>query len=96
LPEQPFFYPVLTRQYAEQIARDWNTKDPRSGYCGYVVRFRVRAEYLSYYETRTVGSSYHREYWIPAEHLDEFNRNLVGPIEVVIGFEGGDARATVL
>lgn len=27
LPEQPIFYPVLNREYAIQIARDWNTKD---------------------------------------------------------------------
>jgi len=25
LPEQPFFYPVLSEAYATQIARDWNT-----------------------------------------------------------------------
>jgi hypothetical protein len=25
LPEQPFFYPVLSEGYATQIARDWNT-----------------------------------------------------------------------
>jgi hypothetical protein len=25
LPEQPIFYPVLTEEYAPQIARDWNT-----------------------------------------------------------------------
>ncbi len=37
LPEQPIFYPVLTRSYAEQIARDWNTKDPKSGFVGYVL-----------------------------------------------------------
>ena len=24
LPEQPIFYPVLTEEYAVQIARDWN------------------------------------------------------------------------
>jgi hypothetical protein len=27
LPEQPIFYPVLTEEYATQIARDWNTRD---------------------------------------------------------------------
>jgi hypothetical protein len=29
------------------------------------------------------GSDAHLEYWIPAEELDEFNRNIVGPIEVI-------------
>jgi hypothetical protein len=28
----------------------------------------------------------HQEYWIPAEDLPEFNRNLVGPIEVIAEF----------
>ena len=41
LPEQPIFYPVLSEEYAMQIARDWNTKDERSGFVGYVLRFRV-------------------------------------------------------
>ena len=27
LPEQPIFYPVLTREYAQQIAKQLNTKD---------------------------------------------------------------------
>jgi hypothetical protein len=26
LPEQPIFYPVLSEEYATQIARDWNAK----------------------------------------------------------------------
>lgn len=42
LPEQPFFYPVVTHEYAVQIARDWNTKDRQSGFAGYVTRFHVR------------------------------------------------------
>ena len=25
----------------------------------------------------------HQEYWIPAEQLEEFNRNIVGRIEVI-------------
>ncbi len=46
LPDQPFFYPVLNEAYATQIARDWNTKD---GGGGYVLRFRVDAEFLARY-----------------------------------------------
>lgn len=88
LPGQPFFYPVLTEDYAVQIARDWNTKDEASGYEGYVLRFEVRSEFLSRYEIHVVGRSNHREYWIPAEHLDELNRNLVGSIEVIEEFRG--------
>lgn len=82
LPEQPIFYPVLNEQYATQIARDWNAQhnDPK---VGYVTRFRVKKEYLDQYEVHTVGGSQHQEYWIPAEELLEFNRNIIGEIEVI-------------
>lgn len=85
LPEQPIFYPVLTEDYAIQIARDWNAKHNRDK-VGYVTRFKVRTEYLKQYEVQTVGSAGHQEYWIPAENLDEFNQNIVGPIEVIHEF----------
>lgn len=84
LPEQPFFYPVLNEEYAVQIARDWNTKyGSRSGY---VTRFFVRTDFLRQYEIQTVGSSLHQEYWIPATELAEFNRHIVGAIEVIAEF----------
>jgi hypothetical protein len=86
LPTQPIFYPVLYEDYAVQIARDWNANDAASGYGGYVTRFRVRQSFLERYDIHTVGSSRHREYWIPARDLAEFNDNLIGPIEVVQEF----------
>ncbi len=86
LPEQPFFYPVLTEAYATQIARDWNTKDAASGFVGYVLRFQVRTEFLARYTVQTAGSSEHREYWIPAEDLDQLNESLVGKIELIAEF----------
>jgi len=82
LPEQPIFYPVLSQEYAEQIARDWNAKRNKNK-VGYVTRFYVRTEYLMRYEIQTVGGSVHQEYWIPAEELVEFNQNIVGTIEVL-------------
>lgn len=86
LTHQPIFYPVLTEAYAMQIARDWNTKDAASGYVGYVTRFAVRSDALKRYPVRTVGGTAHQEYWIPAEDLPAFNRNIVGPIEVIAEF----------
>ncbi|HEU4931600.1 MAG TPA: hypothetical protein VFT48_05940 [Pyrinomonadaceae bacterium] len=80
LLEQPIFYPVLNEEYANQIARDWNAKQEG---VGYVTRFRMRDEYLTRYEVQTVGSAVHREYWIPAEELTQFNQNIVGRIEVI-------------
>jgi len=85
LPEQPIFYPVLNEDYAKQIARDWNARRNESR-VGYVTRFAVRNEFLQCYEIQTVGGSIHQEYWIPAEKLAEFNKNIVGPIEVVAAY----------
>ncbi len=83
LPEQPIFYPVMNLEYATQIARDWNVRD--SG-AGYVTRFEVEEEFLQRYPVQRVGGSRHTELWVPAEELDEFNRHIVGKIEIVAAF----------
>jgi hypothetical protein len=89
LPEQPIFYPVLDEQYAAQIAREWNTRD---GGIGYVLRFAVDGDYLARYQVQTVGSRVHREYWIPAEELAQFNEQIIPPIEVIGVFPGERPR----
>jgi hypothetical protein len=91
LEHQPFFYPVANEAYAVQIARDWNTRDAASGHAGYVTGFRVRSAYLARHPLQTAGARVHQEYWIPAEEMDEFNRAIVGPIEVVAEFHGEGA-----
>ena len=80
---QPIFYPVLSESYATKIARDWNVK--ASG-AGYVTRFAVLRSFLDRYEVQTAGGSDHLEYWIPAAELSEFNKNIVGPIEIISEF----------
>ena len=62
LPEQPIFYPVLNEKYASEIAGRWNTKDARSGFKGYVIRFEVEDSFLSGYRIQTVGDTYHQEF----------------------------------
>jgi hypothetical protein len=94
LPFQPIFYPVLEEEYAIQIARDWNTRDPNSGYVGYVTRFKVRSVFLTRYPVHQVGAAVHREYWVPAEELTEFNANIVGRIDVIHKFRAHDSKAT--
>jgi hypothetical protein len=86
LPEQPFFYPAIHEAYATQIAPDWNTKDEASGWTGYVLRFRVRSDFLGNYPPRMVGSALHQEYWIPASELDDFNDQIEGVIEAIACF----------
>ena len=68
------------------IARDWNVKESGSGY---VTRFRVRTDFVARYEVQTVGGSLCEELWIPADELPEFNKNIVGAIEVVAEFHNG-------
>ena len=83
LPDQPIFYPVLNRDYATKIARDWNV--PRSG-VGFVTRFAVRRSFLSRYDVQQVGGESILEYWIPAEDLEAMNASIVGQIEVIEEF----------
>jgi hypothetical protein len=83
LPDQPIFYPVMNEEYASQIARDWNVKASGSGY---VTKFAVDAGYLAKFPIQRVGSTIHEELWVPAEELEEFNRNIVGEIEVIAEF----------
>jgi hypothetical protein len=83
LPEQPIFYPVVTEQYAIEIASKWNAVDGKKGY---VARFEVDDDYIADFREETVGAEHHREYWIPAEDLPEFYSHIIGPIEIIHEF----------
>lgn len=80
LPEQPIFYPVTNERYAMEIATRWNIRD--SG-VGYVTRFRVRKACVDRYALQKVGGAHHTEWWVPAEELEAFNDEIVGPIDVI-------------
>ena len=88
LSHQPIFYPVLNEEYAREIAEKWNTKDEHSGYAGYVTKFQVKTDFIQQFAVKQVGDAQHCELWIPAECLEEMNRNLVGKIEVIAEFHG--------
>ncbi|MCI8382706.1 MAG: hypothetical protein HFI07_13130 [Lachnospiraceae bacterium] len=85
LPEQPIFYPVLNEKYAAEIAGQWNVKY-NEDHRGYVTMFEIDDEYAGKFEIHVVGSSYHQELWVPAEELDEFNRHIIGKIQVIKEF----------
>lgn len=87
---QPIFYPVLNEEYATFIAREWNAKDAASGFIGYVLRFRVRTDYLAKFQVQKVGGATALEYWIPARELTEFNDSIVGSIEVISRYAADD------
>ena len=80
LPDQPIFYPVLNEAYARQIAAEWNVA--ASG-AGYVTRFRLPTPFARRYPTCQAGGRDKLELWIPASDLDELNRHLIGPIDIV-------------
>ena len=88
LPHQPIFYPVTNAEYARQIARDWNTRDEKSGFAGFVTEFAVDSRYVAKFAPRVVGASQHQEYWIPSQELDAFNKAISGGIRVLAGFFG--------
>lgn len=95
LSHQPFFYPVLERSYAQQIARDWNAKDDESGFAGFVTEFEVPDAVASRYPVQKVGSHEHRELWVPAADLLEFNLRIIGTIRVVDAFAGPGFKGTI-
>jgi hypothetical protein len=83
LPDQPIFYPVLSKDYAVKIARDWNV--PANG-SGFVTRFEVRRSFLDKYDVQQAGGQAHLEYWISAEDMNAFNEAIVGEIEIIAEF----------
>lgn len=88
LPEQPIFYPVLSEEYATQIARDWNTKDERSGFAGFVCASGCGASFCKsmmcrLWEVRRIASTGFRRAICPG-----LNANIVGEIEIVSEFHG--------
>ena len=85
---QPIFYPVLNREYAEQIAKQWNTEDEFSGFAGHVLSFDLPEEFLQRYPEQNVGGEIHNELWVPANELEELNNNIVGLIRVIDSFFG--------
>ena len=89
LPEQPIFYPVLTFDYAEKIARDWNSTQPSPENVGHVTRFEIDGDTASRYPVQNAGGQAHQELWVPAEELEAFNDGIVGLIEVVASYRDG-------
>ena len=89
---QPIFYPVMNKEYAEQIAKQWNTEDEFSGFAGHVLSFDLPEEFLQRYPEQNVGGEIHNELWVPANELEELNNNIVGLIRVIDSFFGKDYK----
>jgi hypothetical protein len=90
LAEQPIFYPVLNFDYAEQIARDWNSRHEPS-HVGYVLEFDVGDAVAQRYPVQTAGAAnLHRELWVPAEELESFNDGIEGEIRLIATYRQGE------
>ena len=87
LPDQPIFYPVLTFDYAEKIARDWNAIGQGDGRYGFVTAFDVNDVIEARYPVQVAGGRAHSELWVPADELMEFNSGIMGPIQVVAAYK---------
>ncbi len=79
LPKQTILHFVLNENYATEIASKWKSKDEES----YVLHFLIDDEYIKNFRIHTVGKDYHKEFWIPAGELPEFNDNIIGLISFV-------------
>lgn len=88
LPEQPIFYPVLDRGYAEEIASRWNPPDPHSGFMGAVTRVTVPPQAIAAYPEQVVGDRHHRELWVPAGEQAALEDRFAGRIEVLAAWLG--------
>lgn len=89
--QQPYFYPVLNKSYAKEIAF-WNVKDKDSGYVGFITEFDVEDSYIEKYDVHCVGNETHLELWIPAEELHNFNKNIINQIKIVDVYYGDDYK----
>lgn len=88
LPEQPIFYPVMNQAYAEQIARDWNSKHESSG-VGHVLAFDLPDDVTDRWPIQIAGGRVHEELWVPAAELDAFNDMIVGKIRRIATYREG-------
>ncbi len=54
------------------------------------MQFEVRTEYLEKFSIQKAGGREHLEYWIPADEMSEFNRNIVGTIQIIAEYRRSD------
>jgi hypothetical protein len=78
--EQNIFYPVRDEAYTAQITKEWNV--PAYG-VSYIVRCKVSNEFVNKYKIAKVGALRLNELLVPSEEMEEFNTNILEPIEVI-------------
>lgn len=82
-PSQAYFYPFRSHELACLLAEGWYARRYGSGF---VVRAWVQADFLARFDCFSLGGADYLEYRIPVAQMDEFNRNIVGNIELLGGY----------
>ncbi|SFL07672.1 hypothetical protein SAMN03159341_10387 [Paenibacillus sp. 1_12] len=95
LPEQPNFYSVLSKHYAEQMAMNWNTDDAQSGFSGFVTEWDMNESYINKLDRQIVGTALHEELWVPAEQLPRFNTQIQGAIRLIDVYYGSQYKCEI-
>jgi hypothetical protein len=76
-PPQPIFEVMLNFEHAEQRASERCPRDAAAGFAGFVTDFDIDADYVRSFEVQQVGGAVkHREIWVPAGKMKEFNAQL--------------------
>ncbi len=84
---EPIFFPVHSFEYADKIARSWNSVEEDYQFLKFIVMFSLTDKFLARYATQSACEGRYVEYWIPPEDLDEVNENIIGQIEVVAEYK---------
>lgn len=91
---QPIFYPVLNKEYADEIASKWNTVDDFGNYLGFVTEFEISDIEFQRHSVKCVGANLHEELWVKAEDLKRFNSQIQGKIKIIDVFIGDDFKTS--
>jgi hypothetical protein len=86
--EKQAFCPMLAFDDARRVAEQSNTKDRKSGFAGFVTRFEVADDYVRRLEPGAPGGRWTRGFRVPLSELENFNRHIIGTIEIVRRYFG--------
>jgi hypothetical protein len=80
------YRPVGVKELQWITESGWQAFPPRFDW--QPIFYPVDADYLAQFEEQVVGSTQHRELWIPAEELPNFNQHIQDEIRVLKPFYG--------
>lgn len=75
------FYLISDKRYVEEILNDKSFEEN-----WFIFRFYLNSDYilsLNEFKAVLMSKETYNEHWIPAEHLDDLNKNIVGKITLI-------------